>query len=87
LIIRGGDLIARMGGDEFLLHVLFDTTQELNTVTQRIKDNLSSIDKRMNLSCTIGWAIYPDDAQDLRDLMNLANKEMYIQKKRKDETL
>ncbi|MGC9219287.1 MAG: diguanylate cyclase domain-containing protein [Athalassotoga sp.] len=86
-IIRGGDVIAKMGGDEFLFHVLFDTTEELNTVTQRIKDNLSSVDKRMNLSCSIGWAIYPDDAQDLRDLMNLANKEMYIQRKRKDETL
>ncbi len=86
-IIRGGDVIARMGGDEFMLHVLFDTPQELDKITQRIKDNLSSVDKRMNLSCSIGWAIYPDDAQDLKDLMNLANKEMYIQRKRKDETL
>jgi diguanylate cyclase (GGDEF)-like protein len=86
-IIRGGDVIARIGGDEFLLHVLFDTRQELDTVTKRIKDTFSSIYEKMNLSCSIGWAIYPDDAQDLRDLMNLANKEMYIQRKRKNGTL
>ncbi len=82
-IVRGGDVIARMGGDEFLIHVLLDKFEELDTVTKRIKDTLSTVDQRMDLSCTIGWAVYPDDASDLNDLINLAHKKMYTQKKNK----
>ncbi len=81
--IRGGDVIARMGGDEFLIHVLLDKFEELDTITKRIKDTLSAVDRRMDLSCTIGWAVYPDDASDLNDLINLAHKKMYTQKKNK----
>lgn len=82
-ILRGGDVISRMGGDEFLFHIIFEKYDDINEVIKRVNNAISSVNvkHRMKVDFSIGWAIYPDESTDLRELVNIADKRMYDQKK------
>jgi diguanylate cyclase (GGDEF)-like protein/PAS domain S-box-containing protein len=84
--VRKDDFIARMGGDEFTA-ILTDIEDKSNTVEiiQRIrdslKDNLLIKGKNIYLSVSIGVSIYPEDGENLDELMNKADIYMYKEKK------
>lgn len=80
-ILRGGDVVARLGGDEFILHVIFDDPKELDSITARIRKKLSSIDDKMTIYFSIGWAVYPLESKELYELIDIADKRMYDQKR------
>ena len=84
-IIRKGDTIARMGGDEFVL--LFPEINDLqNTIgiAQKILDDFKKpfqIDcHKILITTSIGIALYPLDGEDFETLMTSADKAMYFAK-------
>lgn len=80
--IRHSDTIARIGGDEFVL--LLENTSDKNiimTIAEAIIKELSRAfiinDEVVNISCSIGISIYPDDGVTTDALLSKADKAMY----------
>ena len=80
--IREVDAVSRFGGDEFvvLLNGVADSAEALQ-IAQRLRESLRSpylVDElELNVSCSIGIAMFPDDAADMEELMRHADTAMY----------
>jgi diguanylate cyclase (GGDEF)-like protein len=76
---RSVDLVARYGGDEFLLYLSGAGQAVAKVVANRIRHNVATttIDVGGNLqrvTVSIGAAVFPVDGRDLRDLMKIADR-------------
>ena len=83
--VRGGDLVARIGGDEFALLVSeFSNDGELAVIAQRIIACVGETDAQMGLSivrASIGIASFPDRVNDYWRLVAAADDTMYTVKR------
>lgn len=83
---RQSDIVARFGGDEFLI-ALNDVTRGkiLDTIINQIEEALSApieIDGvEHHISASIGCAVFDDDASSIEELIELADQQMYKIKK------
>jgi diguanylate cyclase (GGDEF)-like protein len=81
-VARRADTIGRLGGDEFVLLLEgLDDPEGAATVAAKVLESLSSsIDigaRRLRVTTSIGIALYPDDADDVDDLLRHADSAMY----------
>lgn len=84
--IRSSDVVARMGGDEFI--ILADGLTGEHSA-RRFCDSISSALERpisfptgdMRISASIGVALFPEDARDAIKLLRIADQRMYHRKK------
>jgi len=81
-IIRENDVVARIGGDEFIILLNdFSDTGAIEPVISKILDMFHkewNIQKHfLRLSTSIGVAIYPDDSKEINELMKFADIAMY----------
>jgi diguanylate cyclase (GGDEF)-like protein len=86
-IIRASDTIARVGGDEFVLVMqVTNLPKDAFATAQRILDSFAEpliIDGRhVDLSTSIGIAIFPEDGLDLQTLIKKSDTAMYYSKRR-----
>ena len=83
--MRASDTVGRIGGDEFvvLLHRIEDVTDAL-TVAEKIRQTLCRsfelAGQRLEISCSIGIAIYPEHGADEKELSQSADSAMYCAK-------
>lgn len=84
--VRGCDLVARVGGDEFF--ILLDPLvgpEEAEEVARRILADLSTPfevgPRQLHMSCSIGITFYPQDGRDIETLIRNADMAMYEAKK------
>ena len=84
--LRGSDIVARMGGDEFI--VVLDSSRNKNSagyVCQKLLDVIQEpivVDEdTLNTSASIGVSMYPDDGMDITTLIKNADTAMYHAKK------
>ncbi|ASY66213.1 diguanylate cyclase/phosphodiesterase (GGDEF & EAL domains) with PAS/PAC sensor(s) (plasmid) [Sinorhizobium sojae CCBAU 05684] len=79
--LEDGEFVARLGGDEFAAVKPFVDRSEVHAFASRLSDvfnrpmRISSMDAEVGAS--IGAAIWPDDAEDLDELINDADLAMY----------
>lgn len=86
--VREADLLARIGGDEFVLMLYnSDAMSCAKQVAEKIEvamtedflvDGLS-----LKVGCTIGISFYPEDGLQVSELLNKADQEMYTIKRKK----
>jgi diguanylate cyclase (GGDEF)-like protein/PAS domain S-box-containing protein len=81
-LLRGGDTVARAGGDEFLLLLSeIASIKDANTIAQKILEAFRKPfvldDHEIMITTSIGIAIYPDDSDDASTLMKHADVAMY----------
>lgn len=84
-IFRSDDIVARFGGDEFIIFVkdsdekiAADKIQFLREEIMRIKEECRA--ENTGLSACVGVSMYPDDAQDVEQLVAKADDAMYYVK-------
>ena len=80
--VRTVDVVARYGGEEFAI-ILINTTPEMAlVVSQRIVDNIADYPYSMNgesvqMTISGGMSLYPTHSENMKDLIDLADKAMY----------
>ena len=82
---RSDEMIFRVGGDEFLLVVpVVEDFTVLMAIRERLRANLSYIldvdGYKIQITCSIGCAIYKDDGDTFDDLFKAADQRMYKDK-------
>lgn len=77
--VRESDIVARYGGDEFGI-ILPGVGYELcATIVERLRSSITALEHFNHVS--IGSALYPDEAREIYQLVNLADIRMYEEKK------
>jgi len=86
---RESDIIARIGGDEFVI-LLESTDENDKTATTRLQENLRNYNNKLtidyNLSVSIGAAPFdPDHPVSIDELLDQADSSMYVQKGKRNK--
>jgi diguanylate cyclase (GGDEF)-like protein len=84
--VRDSDTVARLGGDEFTVLIpQLGNTIHVEDIAQKIITSLAEPfhlrNEVMQISASLGIALYPDDAGNIDDLMKHADQAMYVAKK------
>lgn len=82
---RPGDLVARLGGDEFAVIMVGSSDQVLEESARRLLDRLvirvpDSFGDPIEVTCSLGIAVYPRDGLDAPSLLKVADQAMYLVK-------
>jgi diguanylate cyclase (GGDEF)-like protein/PAS domain S-box-containing protein len=85
---RSSDIIARIGGDEFVVLAAIAADERPDSLTARLRENFKLSNSQRNspysLSASVGLAcLRDDDGQSIEDLMALADRAMYEDKRHK----
>lgn len=80
--VRESDTVARSGGDEFMIVLdKLHNQHDCDTIIKQIENALAVVVNlhglNLNLSASIGQAIYPDDGATEDDLVRVADASMY----------
>jgi len=84
--VRDADMLFRYGGDEFTALLVETDTRSSGIVAERIRSKIESYDfstgrgKTGRLTATVGHATYPIHATTKDEMIELADKAMYIGK-------
>ena len=83
---RDADLVFRWGGDEFVVVLLVDDRPGILHVADRIRKAVATAGAAMgfDLGVSIGIALYPEHGSDTEGLIWLADRALYIAKRRSD---
>jgi diguanylate cyclase (GGDEF)-like protein len=83
--VRGHDVVARLGGDEFAVICNgVECAGDVRRVAERIliefEKPLHYRNRILSASCSIGFAVFPDDASNVTDLQRFADIALYRSK-------
>jgi diguanylate cyclase (GGDEF)-like protein len=87
--VRKCDVVARWGGDEFLIIAPRTDEQASLELSRRIETGLQEVSKKLHILVTVsvGEATYPSCAKDLDGLIRVADHSMYKYKKERCEEI
>ncbi len=72
--VRTDDVVARLGGDEFAVLAPGATSEAMRVLAERTLRSLRDLrHEDISLTASVGWVIYPDDAQSVDDLIAAAD--------------
>jgi diguanylate cyclase (GGDEF)-like protein len=72
--VRTDDMVARLGGDEFAVLAPDATPEGMRTLAERTVAALRTLEyEDVTLTASVGWAIYPNDAPSVDELIAAAD--------------
>ena len=80
--VREGDTVARVGGDEFVL-LLNDQPREetivrsIHRLIEKVGEPLMVSGREINITCSAGISLYPQDGPDVHTMLRNADTAMY----------
>jgi len=85
--VRSTDIVARIGGDEFVVVMtditsLADVEQCAANLVTKLSPEIQIDDYLVNVTASVGVCIYPDFASDAKHLLKRADSAMYAAKER-----
>lgn len=84
--INGRGIAGRIGGDEFLILLDLTTEDDIRNIARNIRTgiqwNITNVAPESIVTCSMGIAKFPTNAQNYEDLFELADKSLYIAKYR-----
>lgn len=85
-IVRKQDVFARLGGDEFVLLVeninsVDEIEQHILGINNLMQEPFEVDDKFVSVTASIGYACFPHDGITSKQLLNTADRRMYMDKK------
>lgn len=85
--VREGDIIARYGGDEFIIFLPRTPKEIAEKLAKRLKEKVNNAPyvwegEKIPLDFSAGVATYPEDGHDLKTMTRVADERMYEQKKK-----
>ena len=88
--LRESDIVCRVGGDEFLLILPDNSPNEVPAIRERLNKNLEKLNQTLNKPYKIGFSIGisyydPDNPLSVDELIKIADKKMYEEKKKNKE--
>ncbi|NLY82172.1 MAG: EAL domain-containing protein [Clostridiales bacterium] len=72
---RNKDILARMGGDEFAIFVTDSPSPML--IKKRLQNICKTLNSELEITCSIGIALYPKHGKNFKDLYKAADQAMY----------
>ncbi|MDO5611485.1 MAG: EAL domain-containing protein [Pseudomonadota bacterium] len=80
--VNADDTVSRQGGDEFVVVLegianAADATREAQKILQALAAPFQVDDHELHIGASIGISLYPEDGDDVRDLMKQADTAMY----------
>ncbi|PLV56212.1 sensor domain-containing diguanylate cyclase [Thermotoga sp. SG1] len=86
-LLRKSDIIGRLGGDEFGIVLPETDFNGAETMIRRIKDRFKEPvvvgEDQFLVKFSYGISVFPDDGENIEELMKVADERMYINKFRK----
>ncbi len=84
--VRETDVVGRIGGDEFLVLLCGPVSRDsarlvAEKIYNLVAQPLQLGELRLELTCSLGLALYPDDGDDERSLKKAADDAMYASKR------
>ena len=82
-VLRREDIVARYGGDEFVIILPYSSSEQAFHVASRMVESLSGLSLRdpegreVRVSVSVGMAVFPDHAPDGRQLFLVADTMVY----------
>jgi diguanylate cyclase (GGDEF)-like protein/PAS domain S-box-containing protein len=91
-LVREIDTVSRFGGDEFAILVTeVRCEQDVSSLADKINSSFAQSFKldghKIDISGSLGVAVYPDDGSDMDSLLNRADSEMYQAKVRSKDLI
>ncbi len=76
--VRGDDMVARLGGDEFAVLAVRASELGMRALSERVLQDTRGLAKRLNLgqvqlTASVGWVMYPNDADTIEELIATAD--------------
>ena len=83
--LRETDILARYGGDEFVIFLPETSSEQAKEVADRVCEAVAAIKfmiqhQSMAISVSIGMASYPQDSSTVDDILELADRALYASK-------
>ena len=83
--VRSTDIVARVGGDEFVVVMpditsLADVEQCAANLVTKLSPEIQVDEQLINISASVGVCVYPDFASDAKHLLKRADSAMYVAK-------
>ena len=87
--IKSTDIVGRWGGEEFVISLPNAGGEQAEQIARRIRDTMQTLKLRLDNERTIpvptisqGVAIFPQEAGTIMELIDLADRRLYVAKER-----